>query len=163
MSDSNKPAWRSPEFMNAMREKSALKRAENKKITEANKLKKQKEHETKLKQAKEVLSPTPPPTPEPEKIPEIEPESDDEEDNIPLPPVEKSKKVKEKTAPTAEPNYKNEYYKHKLEMLKKPKKEPVQQVQAYQVAKHDIQRHVNKEVMHNLWKNMFPDSESPYQ
>jgi len=168
MSDTaKKPAWKSPEFMAAMREKALAKRAETKKIKEAEKLKAMLERHTKLAEADKILNPQPEPAPQ---VPEPA-------EDVPLPP----KKTTRKAAPRRElditdvgsatptVSYKEEYYKRKLELLERQTSTPKQTRQqpasnpAYQLAKQDIAQHVNKSVMDTLWKSYFADSPSPYE
>ena len=151
-------AGKSPEFMAEMRKKSAAKRAETKKIKDAEKLILSKEREKKLKLADEILNPQ-----SAESAPEVE--------NVPL-VVPKKKSAprraldidEEEPAPSKKSSYKEEYYKRKLALLDQQQAptQPPPQNPAYLVAKKDIEQHVNREVMANLYKSYFPGSECPY-
>ena len=168
MSDvAKKPAWKSPEFMAAMREKGLAKRAETRKIKEAEKMIASNERKAKLAAADKILNPQPDPEPEPV------------EENVPLPKKTTRKApasrrelditdVKLNLAsdpPTV--SYKEAYYTRKLELLESKKQTPQSPPRvanpAYQLAKQDIAQHVNKSVMDNLWKSYFADSPSPYE
>lgn len=154
-----KPAWKSPEFMAQIRQKSLAKRAETKKIKDAEKLILSKEREKKLKLADEVLNPKPvEPEPEPQSVVE----------NTPLPKKKTTRRELDidEPAPT-KVSYKEEYYKRKLEMMERQQQAPTQpppppQNPAYVVAKHDIKQHVDRNVMKNLWSTYFVDTECPY-
>ena len=154
MSNVSKPAWKSPEFMAQMRAKGAAKRAETKKIKDAEKLVASKEREKKLKMADEVLNPKPV-------------ESEHMVENAPLPKKKSAPRREldiDEPAPT-KVSYKEEYYKRKLELMERQQQAPTQpppQNPAYLVAKKDIEQHVNREVMANLYKSYFPGSECPY-
>ena len=160
MSEVKKPAWKSPEFMAAIRVKAAEKRAETTKIKNAEKFKAQAERKAKLDEAEKILNPQPDPEPEPE-------------ENVPL--QKSTKTAKRATAPRRELDnddakpeisYKERYYQRKLELLDQKDQappQPIKQNPAYVVAKHEIAKHVNKSVMDNLWKTYFKDSPSPYE
>lgn len=160
-------AGKDPEFMKKMRERAAVVRQQNASIRAAEKLKQKKEHERQVKEAQDYLNP--PPVQEVKPEPEPEPEVDDE--------PEVTKPAPRKRAPRAtveqdEPDYKQEYYKQKLELLKIQKLQqeapatkeapPQPQAHPYDLAKHDIHKHVNKAVMDNLWRTYFPAHASPY-
>ena len=136
----------------------AAKRAENKKIKDAEKLVASKEREKKLKLAEEILNPKPT---EPEPVHAIE-------ENVPLPKKTATKARRELDIDDPAPSkvsYKEEYYRRKLELMERQQQAPAQpppQNPAYVVAKHDIKQHVDRNVMKNLWTQYFNDTECPY-
>lgn len=150
MSEEIKKRGRDPEFMARMRQLAQAKKAEQKKIREAEKLKQQHEHKTKLDEAdkvfdlvKEVVTTPPKPNEEPKPA---------------SPPKEK------------EINYKNEYYKTKLELLKqqsnKPKVDNTTEEQfkplPHKLLKHEFVNDINKTIMKELWKKHFGNDVTPY-
>lgn len=156
-------AGKDPEFMKKMRERAAVVRQQNASIRAAEKLKQTKEREKKLKDAQDYLNP--PPVQEMTNEPDEPDEPDEQEETTPAP-----RKRAPKATTEEQPNYKQEYYRQKLELLKlkqdapAAKEAPPQQPQAhpYELARHDIHQHVNKAVMDNMWRQYFPDHASPY-
>ena len=154
----DKPKPGTPEWMKYIQGRAAAKKAENKKIKEAEKAVSQSERQKKLALANEILNPKP-----------AEPETPLEE-NVPLP--------KKKAAPRRALNldedimpekrsFKEEYYKRKLELLDRQQMPPPppapKQPLPYQIAKQDIAKHVNKTVFDSMFKEYFPDTPSPYE
>lgn len=148
-----------PEFLSRMRLKAAEKKAEQKKIKEAENLKKQQEHQKKLKEADELLNPKP----------ENESLDDDDEPEV---AIEKPIKVKkEKAVSMEQPRYKDLYYKHKLEMLQRqsqsaptspPAPPPQPTIAPYEVALQNIKTTVNRDVMKNIFSQYFPQDRNPF-
>ena len=156
---------RSPEWMKLMREKAAAKKAENKRIKDAQKAKADEERKKKLQEADEILNPKPKAQPKVEpniETQDVEPEPFIEPKNTPI------KKTKKKAvivdSDEEELDYKSAYYKAKLKQLKQPPQqtEAPPAAIAYDVAKQNVKQHFNKQVMSNLWKTYFGDSECPY-
>lgn len=151
-----KPVPRSPEWMAMIREKAKAKAAENRKIKEAEKLKKTTAHAQKFKEANEILNPKPAePTPEPVV------------ENEPLPPKTKAPArrtldLQTDDIPTKKTSYKEEYYKRKLELLDRQPQQPQQGNPAYALAKHEIKQHVDRNVMKQVWSELFSGTECPY-
>lgn len=150
MSEETKKRGRDPAFMENMRRLAAQKKAEQKKISDAEKARKQMEHQTKLKDAETFLNPK-------------SKEEVVEEKNERLPSPPKVAPVKEVKAT----NYKQEYYRHKLEMLKgnketpnkpEPKNEPL----PHKLLKQEFMNDINKTVMKELWTRHFGDNHTPY-
>ena len=151
------------EFMKMMREKAAAKRAELKKIKDAELLKAKQAHEQKLKDAESILKPP----------------ADAQE---PHPPVKKASRTKkpveqppseseeEEAGPSTsrrvqgtqeEPNYKQMYYRAKLERLGQQQGggggaqavEP--RVNVYDMAREDIRQGVNKKLYADMIKQIW--------
>lgn len=146
MSDEPKKRGKDPEFMAAMRAKAAAKKAEQRKIKEAQKLKAKQEHEHKLKEAYTILNPTPQ-----ENI--DKPESKSSE-----PPPKPQKK---------EVDFKQEYYRTKLELLKQQQSEPATKHNdtkplPHKLMKQELMHDINKTVMKELWRRHFGGDETPY-
>lgn len=149
--EEKKPAsyYRSKEFMDTIRQKAyaakAQRRAEKEELQKAQKVIKQVEHEKVVKKAKELTKP--PETHEPKEVqPQVEPEP----------------------SASKELNWKQEYYKTKLEMLRSKPKEaeptaptPKPTPAPHLVAKEHIHSAVNREVMKNLWTQYFRE-DCPY-
>lgn len=148
MSDEPKKRGKDPEFMKMMRQKAAEKKAEQRKIKDAQKLKEKKEYESKLKEADSILNPKKP----------VETKDNTSIDE-PLP------KPKERDI-----NYKQEYYRHKLELLKEQKtkqyNEPIPKNNdkplPHKIMRQELMNDVNKTVMRELWKKHFGGDETPY-
>jgi hypothetical protein len=151
-----KPKPGTPEWMKYIQAKAMAKKAEQRKIKEAEKLKKTTTHSQKLKEANEVLSPKPAePTPEPVV------------ENEPLPPKTKAPArrtldLETDDIPTKKTSYKEEYYKRKLELLDRQPQQPQQGNPAYAIAKHEIKQHVDRNVMKQVWSELFSGTECPY-
>lgn len=155
MSDEPKKRGKDPEFMKMMRQKAAEKKAEQRKIKDAQKLKEKKEYESKLKEADAILNPQ-----------NVETQKETKEDT----PIEKP--VSKPSEPPAKPkekdiDYKQEYYRTKLEMLKEQK--TVKQVSQHtdkplphKLMKQELMHDINKTVMKELWKRHFGGDETPY-
>jgi hypothetical protein len=152
MSEEPKKRGKDPEFMAKMRQLAAQKKAEQRKIKEAELLKKKNEHQTKLKDAETFLNPKP-----------KEEVVEEKNEPLPTPPPPKVVPVKEEKAT----NYKQEYYRHKLEMLKgnketptkpEPKNEPL----PHKLLKQEFMNDINKTVMKELWTRHFGDNHTPY-
>lgn len=142
-----------PQFMEKMRQAAAVKRAEQKKLKDAERLKAQKERETKLKEADDLLNP------KPEKTVVPPAEGDSETESV-APP---------KKTNTKQPSYKELYYMKKLELLDRqsqpaPVEQPKpQQPLPYNLAVHRFKEDVNKSLMDNMYKHYFKTDTSPYQ
>jgi hypothetical protein len=145
-----KQRGRDPEFMKAMREKAAAKKAEQKKIKEAQKLKEKQQHEEKLMEAEKVLNPVKKPVEKP-----VE-KTNNFEDEPKTPSKQK------------EINYKQEYYKAKLERMKEgkptPEANPIEHHKPlpHKLLKAEFMNDVNKTVMKELWKRHFKNDVTPY-
>ena len=156
-----KPVPRSPEWMAMIRQKSQAKAAERRKIKEAEKLKKTTTHSQKLKEANDVLNPKP-----------AEPTPEAAVENEPLPkktkaPTWRPMDLENEAAPgQSKKSYKEEYYKRKLELLDRQPQQPPSQPQqgnpAYALAKHEIKQHVDRNVMKQVWSELFSGTECPY-
>lgn len=154
-------AGKDPEFMKAMRAKAAVVRQQNASIRAAEKLKQKKEHEQKLKEAQDYLNPPP--------VQEMTNEPEEPEETKPA-PRKRAPRAPRQVVEEDVPDYKQQYYRQKLELLKlkqdapATKEAPPQQPthHPYELARHDIHQHVNKEVMNNLWRQYFPNQMSPY-
>jgi hypothetical protein len=146
MTEEPKKRGKDPEFMAKMREKAAAKKAEQRKIKEAEIAKKKSEHATKLKEAESILNPKP--------VVESEPEP--EPLTVKAPPKAAQKE------PTT--NYKQEYYKHKLELLKSGKHDTPKHEQPlpHKLLKQEFMNDINKTVMKELWTRHFGDNQTPY-
>lgn len=140
-----------PEFMQAMRERAAAKRAELKRIRDAEELQAKEAHAEKLAHAEAVLSKAKAPA-KPKKAPAPPPpsESESEEEEAPPPPRASARK---KGA-----SYKELYYRAKLERLQAPPPPPPRAPSptAYDVARHDIVRGVDRSIMEGLMRHYFP-------
>lgn len=152
MSEEVKKRGKDPEFMKMMRERAIAKKAEQKKIRDAEKLKQQLEHKEKLAQAETLLNPKPT-------------------------PIEKQEPMEEKAETKPKPketpiNYKQEYYRHKLELLKEQKQKPEpstaqskpinDQPLPHKLLKREFMNDINKTVMRELWKRHFGGEATPY-
>lgn len=166
-----KPAFRSKEWMAMMRAKGDAKRAEQNKLKQAQKIKSERERQQALEEAEKLINPKP-------SVPDLS-----SVENVPIKP----KRVRAKPEPRREldlgsldtetapqpaspkpekQDWHQEYYKQKLALLHQQQKQPPPpppKAHPYQIARHDIQQHVNKTVLNDLWKTYFPDSDSPYQ
>lgn len=140
-----------PEFMKRMREKAAEKRAQQKKIKDAEKLKEKQEYERKLAEAEQLLNPQPPK------------QQVMAEEAPPSAPKEAKPPKAEKSV-----DYKQEYYRHKLELLKEQKSKPPPQSHhddkplPHKLLKQQFEQDINKTVMRELWKRHFRETETPY-
>lgn len=161
---------RSPEWMAEMRLKAQAKKAELKRIRDAEKLKSRQEHEEKLKNADAVFK---------QKKPvavsdEIQPSTPtDEPDVVGQQPINATNNKSKQKRITDEDyyDYKQAYYKEKLELLRHQRSSastpiphtamPTTAV-AYDIAKHNVKQHFNKQVMSNLWKTYFGNDDCPY-
>lgn len=160
--EDKKANFRSKEWMQSMREKANAKKAEQKKIKEAEKLKLQKEREQKLKEADEILNPKKKTEPPPHEDEESEPEE----------VVEKPQRArKQKAEPEyTEPNYKQMYYRYKLESISKQQEkaqqappQPQNTPLPYQYAINQFKQDVDKQLMDSLFKTYWKTDKSPYQ
>jgi hypothetical protein len=163
-----KPHHRSPEWMAQMRVRAAAKKAENKKLKEAEKVKQQQERQKKVKEADEILNP------KTKTEPKVEPHVDEsitddtENEHLNAPKTSHIKKSKKKVivdSDEEELDYRSAYYKAKLKMLKSTPQQHTEMppvAVAYDVAKHNVKQHFNKAMMKNLWSTYFGDSECPY-
>jgi len=167
MSEENKAKYRSAEWMNQMRAKSGATKAANKKIKEAEMMKSKQEREKKLKEAESILNPTPPTPATPEATEEPP------EENKPI-PKKRQPRVKKEATPQPDLYGEVQQLKSMLSEMRtqaQPAPQPQQQQQQtqafgshpYDVAKHDIQQHISKRVMHDLFQSYWPDLKSPYQ
>ena len=147
MSEEVKKRGKTPEFMKMMREKAAAKRAETKKIKEAQKLKDKQLHDNKLKEAEALLNPT-------------QQKEEVFEEETPKEKVRSTPSPKEYTK-----DYKQEYYRQKLELLhekKQPKHNNIEQPLPHKLLKQEFVNDINKTVMKELWKRHFRDEVTPY-
>lgn len=150
----------SPEFMAKMREKAAQKKREMGLVSKAEKLKKNEEFKSKVEEAKLIVEKT-------KKTHQPVQEEIIEEDYIePTPPIEK-KQPKQSVKEPTEPNYKQLYYKHKLEQLTQPPKEHNEPKQKssklpHELAVNSIKTDVNKQIMGSIFSQYFPDIRNPY-
>lgn len=141
-----------PDFLAQMRAKAQAKKAEQKKIRDAEKLRQQQEHNQKLAEADQLLNPKPkqeiteqPPTPTPS-------------------PLKEQKMTKSEKSI----DYKQEYYKTKLHLLKQQVAKPSsgQPVDVkplpHKLLKQEFENDINKVVMQELWKRHFNSDSTPY-
>jgi hypothetical protein len=154
-----KPKPGTPEWMKYIQARAMAKKAEQRKIKEAEKLKKTTTHSQKLKEANEVLNQGSPKPAEPTPEPVVE--------NEPLPPKTKAPArrtldLQTDDIPTKKTSYKEEYYKRKLELLDRQPQQPQQGNPAYALAKHEIKQHVDRNVMKQVWSELFSGTECPY-
>jgi hypothetical protein len=157
-----------PEFMAKMRQKAAEKRAEQKMIKDAQKLKEQQQYEHQLKEAQEILNNKKPKASPTKQEQPIESESDDDDAT----PTQKTPKTPKQKPATPASNYKQEYYRHKLEMLKanntKPPQEEhmmrtkPQQPLPHQLLRSQFEKDINSTVMQELYKRYFKTQATPY-
>lgn len=148
-----------PIHMAKMRAIAMEKRRQQGIVSKAEKIKKNEEFKSKVEEAKLIVEKTKkPPQPVQEEI--------IEEDYIePTPPIEK-KQPKQSVKEPTEPNYKQLYYKHKLEQLTQPPKEhnePKQKSKLpHELAVNNIKTDVNKQIMGSIFSQYFPDIRNPY-
>lgn len=157
----------SPEWMAQMRVRAAAKKAENKRIRDAQKTKAEQERQKQLQEADEILNPKPKTEPKVEPPVDESITDDTENEHLNAPKTSQNKKSKKKVIVDSdeELDYKSAYYKAKLKMLKSTPQQHTEMppvAVAYDVAKHNVKQHFNKQVMKNLWSTYFGDSECPY-
>jgi hypothetical protein len=150
-----KSRGKDPEFMQMMRQKAAAKKAEQKKIKDAEALRAEQAHEAKLKEADDILNPKPAKPVKQQPEPEVA-ESDGEEEVHEE--VNLHKTIKKGLKPLGnEPNYKQMYYRAKLEKLASTSAQPAApQYNGYDIARHNIVQSVNKNLMTDLLKQYYP-------
>lgn len=147
-----------PEFMAEMRKKAAEKRRQIGMVSKAEKVKKEEEFKQKVAEAEVIVKG--------KKKPQVQEEIIEEEYIEPDPPIEK-KQPKQSVKEPTEPNYKQLYYKHKLEKLtqphiEQPEPKPKTKTPPHEVALHSIKTDVNKQIMGGIFSQYFPDIRNPY-
>jgi hypothetical protein len=169
-----KPKPGTPEWMKYIQAKALAKKQEQRKIRDAEQLRKKTEHEAKLKDAEQMLSPpapVAPPTAQPEPKPKRTraprrtldvdtPNVNETINDEPLAPMH-TKTVKHDT-----PDFQQLYYERKLQLLEQKQQATPVPVSArplpYEMARAQIHQDVQKSVMDNLYKSYWQTDRSPY-